>query len=64
MDLQTMGHKLQNGMYKDRQEFEADFRLMIQNCRTYNPPGSYPYTESVALEVFFDKGMLRCLRLV
>ncbi|KAL5494783.1 hypothetical protein ACEPAI_245 [Sanghuangporus weigelae] len=55
MDLQTMGHKLQNGMYKDRREFQADFRLMIQNCRTYNPPGSYPYVESVSLEAFFDK---------
>ncbi|EJC98793.1 uncharacterized protein FOMMEDRAFT_161628 [Fomitiporia mediterranea MF3/22] len=55
MDLQTMGHKLQNGMYKNRQDLESDFRLMIRNCRTYNPQGSYAYNESVALETFFDK---------
>ncbi|KAI5120798.1 hypothetical protein M0805_002425 [Coniferiporia weirii] len=55
MDLQTMGAKLQNGLYKNRQEFEADFRLLIQNCRTYNSPNTYAHNESVALENHFDK---------
>lgn len=58
MDLQTMGTKLQNGMYKNRDGFEADFRLMVQNCKTYNPQGSYAYNECVALEGLFDKGTL------
>ncbi|THH09339.1 hypothetical protein EW145_g2091 [Phellinidium pouzarii] len=55
MDLQTMSAKLQNGLYRNRQDFEYDFFLMIQNCRTYNPPTSYAYNESVALEAHFVK---------
>ncbi|KAH8110586.1 hypothetical protein DFH11DRAFT_1619105 [Phellopilus nigrolimitatus] len=55
MDLKTMGAKLQNGLYRNRQDFEADFRLMIQNCKTFNPPNTYAYNESVVLEAHFDK---------
>jgi transcription initiation factor TFIID subunit 2 len=29
------------GTYKER--FEADFRLMIRNAKTYNMPGTFAY---------------------
>ena len=54
MDLSTMGAKLEQGQYKDRFEFEADFRLMINNAKTYNMAGSFVHAEAVALESFFD----------
>ncbi|TFY71826.1 hypothetical protein EVG20_g1175 [Dentipellis fragilis] len=59
MDLSTMGAKLEEGMYKDRFAFEADFRLMIRNAKTYNAPNTYAYNESLALESFFDKQWTR-----
>jgi transcription initiation factor TFIID subunit 2 len=55
MDLSTMSAKLNSGLYKDRAGFEADFRLMINNSKAYNSPGTYVYGEAVALEQFFDK---------
>lgn len=55
MDLSTINAKLESGKYKERGEFEADFRLMINNCKTYNAPGSYAHGEATALESFFDK---------
>lgn len=54
-----MSAKLNNGVYKDRVVFEADFRLMINNSKTYNPPGTYVHGEAVGLEQFFDKRQLR-----
>ncbi|KAL4070551.1 hypothetical protein J3A83DRAFT_4244024 [Scleroderma citrinum] len=55
MDLSTMGAKLEEGMYKDRFGFEADFRLMIANAKQYSPAGSYAHTEAIFLETFFEK---------
>lgn len=50
-----MSAKLNNGLYKDRASFEADFRLMVNNSKTYNSSGTYVHGEAVALEQFFDK---------
>ncbi|WVQ79213.1 hypothetical protein IAT38_001309 [Cryptococcus sp. DSM 104549] len=36
MDLSTIRAKLDNGMYKTRQEFVGDVRLIISNCFAYN----------------------------
>ncbi len=55
MDLSTMGAKLEEGMYKDRFAFQADFRLMINNAKVYNLVGSFVHNEAIALESFFDK---------
>ena len=51
-----MGARLENGVYKDREGFVTDFRLMIQNCKTYNSPDTFAHSEAVELEAFFDKG--------
>lgn len=50
-----MSAKLEQGKYKDRFAFEADFRLMISNAKLYNVAGSYAHNEALALESFFDK---------
>ncbi|KAG6846064.1 hypothetical protein H0H87_006428 [Tephrocybe sp. NHM501043] len=55
MDLSTMGAKLEEGMYKDRAAFSADFRLMISNAKMYNIAGSYVHNEAINLEIFFEK---------
>lgn len=58
MDLGTMDAKLKQGQYKNRFEFEADFKLMINNAKTYNMQGSFAYNEAIALDSFFDKSEL------
>lgn len=50
-----MRTKLSEGMYKDRFGFEADFRLMIKNAKTYNSPETIVYHEGAALEAEFNK---------
>ncbi len=49
-----MSAKLAQGQYKDRFGFEADFRLMISNAKTYNVAGSFVHGETLALESFFE----------
>ena len=56
MDLSTMSAKLEQGKYPDRFAFEADFKLMINNAKTYNMAGSFVHNEATALESFFNKG--------
>ena len=55
MDLKTMGAKLEQGQYKDRFAFEADFKLIISNAKTYNMPGSIVHNDAITLDVHFDK---------
>ncbi|EIW64059.1 uncharacterized protein TRAVEDRAFT_55102 [Trametes versicolor FP-101664 SS1] len=59
MDMSTMNAKLESGQYKDRFAFEADFRLMTNNAKTYNMPGSFAHNETLELESFFDKMWVR-----
>ncbi|KAL0580698.1 hypothetical protein V5O48_001339 [Marasmius crinis-equi] len=55
MDLSTMSAKLEAGKYKDRFAFQDDFKLMINNAKTYNIVGSYVHNEAINLETFFEK---------
>ncbi|KAJ3512508.1 hypothetical protein NLJ89_g3473 [Agrocybe chaxingu] len=50
-----MGAKLEEGMYKDRFSFQADFRLMVANAKTYNLPDHFVHKEAITLETFFEK---------
>jgi transcription initiation factor TFIID subunit 2 len=50
-----MTAKLAQGLYKDRFEFEADFRLMVNNAKQYNLVGSGVHNEAIALETLFEK---------
>ena len=51
MDLSTMRAKLEDGRYPDRFAFEADFRLIIRNAKTYNEDGSEMFTLAEDFEV-------------
>lgn len=50
-----MGSKLEQGIYKDRFEFQRDFHLMTSNAKQYNMPGSFVHNEAISLEIFFEK---------
>lgn len=54
MDLSTMKRKLDEGVYRTGAGFEADFRLMLANCRQYNPPDSDIIRMAVETEAIFD----------
>ncbi|WFD44718.1 hypothetical protein MPSI1_003388 [Malassezia psittaci] len=42
MDLSTIQRKLQNSEYITMHDFASDVRLMLANCRQFNPPGTLP----------------------
>ncbi|KAI9640634.1 histone acetyltransferase [Ciborinia camelliae] len=50
MDLQTMGEKLDKGLYKTPKAFVDDVKLIISNCREYNEPGTLYHRYSNVLE--------------
>lgn len=49
MDLSTMGKKLDRGAYKTIDDIEADFKLMINNCLTYNNKDTVFYKAGVKM---------------
>ncbi|XP_046387096.1 peregrin isoform X2 [Ischnura elegans] len=49
MDLSTMRQKLENFHYKDIDEFEADFSLMLHNCMAYNSKETVFYRAAVKM---------------
>ncbi|KAG8969319.1 hypothetical protein FRC03_003420 [Tulasnella sp. 419] len=50
MDLGTMGKKVESRQYSSLDQFTSDFQLMIDNCKTFNPPPSVYWTEAEKLE--------------
>lgn len=50
-----MGAKLEEGLYKDRFAFQADFKLMVNNAKLYNVAGSFVHNEAIILETIFEK---------
>lgn len=42
MDLQTMGRKIDRGVYNSYGELFSDFDLIVRNCQQFNTPGSEP----------------------
>jgi transcription initiation factor TFIID subunit 2 len=55
MDLQTMENKLSTGKYLTMESFAEDYHLMIQNCRTFNPPGTEPILCADMVDKVFEK---------
>lgn len=55
MDISTMSHKLDAGMYPDRFAFKDDFKLMIANCYLFNGTESLPGKLAHTFDVYFDK---------
>lgn len=54
MDLSTIEKKLSSGQYENAKEFEADIRLMFQNCYKFNPPENPVYAWGKQFEAVFD----------
>ncbi|EGG12926.1 uncharacterized protein MELLADRAFT_46486, partial [Melampsora larici-populina 98AG31] len=55
MDLSTIKQKLDRGEYKAGAAFAADFRLMLNNCFTFNPVGTPVYNFGKQLECLFEQ---------
>ncbi|KAL1920764.1 uncharacterized protein VTP21DRAFT_11399 [Calcarisporiella thermophila] len=55
MDLSTIEKKLAAKEYAGPEEFEADMRLMFQNCYTYNPADNIVYQAGKQLEEIFNR---------
>ncbi|KAI0724347.1 Bromodomain-containing protein [Cerioporus squamosus] len=55
MDLATMKKKLDAGEYYSAEKFRDDFRLMIKNCLTFNPPGNIVHEAGKSLQMLFDE---------
>lgn len=55
MDLSTIERKLNEGDYRSADEFEADIRLMFNNCYLYNPPMTPVHKMGKELEQVFDE---------
>jgi bromodomain-containing factor 1 len=55
MDFSTMKKRLDNKEYQTPQHFYQDFKLMIRNCFTYNPPGTVVYNAGAELQKVFEE---------
>ncbi|KAI0757215.1 Bromodomain-containing protein [Daedaleopsis nitida] len=55
MDLSTIKKKLDGGEFSSPERFRDDFRLMIKNCTTFNPPGNPVHEAGKALQLLFDE---------
>lgn len=55
MDLATIERKLTEGDYEEPEQFEADIRLMFNNCYLYNPPTLPVHKMGRDLEKAFDE---------
>lgn len=55
MDFSTIKNNINNFKYDDYTSIVEDIRLVFQNCREYNEPGSDIYTICQRLSNFFEK---------
>ncbi|KAI9865606.1 MAG: hypothetical protein M1824_002347 [Vezdaea acicularis] len=55
MDLSHIQRKLREGQYENAKEFEADVRLMFNNCYKFNPPSDGVYQLGKRFEEVFNK---------
>jgi len=55
MDFGTISNKMSQGAYQDKIHFVNDMKLVFNNCRTYNMPGSEIYRMADILATIFDK---------
>lgn len=59
MDLGTISAKFNSGMYKSRDDYAADVRLIVANACTYNAPGSPMNQAAKAFEETFERSKSR-----
>ncbi|OBZ68561.1 Transcription initiation factor TFIID subunit 2 [Grifola frondosa] len=61
MDFGTMTGKLGEGKYSTMEEFAKDVGLIFNNCRTFNPPTTYPVTCADMVERAFKKEWVKVM---
>lgn len=54
MDLSTIRKKLNDGVYKTRDDFCADLQLMFVNCVTFNEDDSPVGKAGHSMKTFFE----------
>ncbi|KAF1744067.1 hypothetical protein MXB_5530 [Myxobolus squamalis] len=59
IDLGTILSKLDKNEYNDPEDCIADFKLMIDNCNTFNPEGSVAQYQARELDKLFNKKMIK-----
>ncbi|KAF9263370.1 hypothetical protein L218DRAFT_959397 [Marasmius fiardii PR-910] len=52
MDFGTMSNKVARGRYRSLEEFADDFRLVINNAKAFNPPGTIYHSEAQRIEMW------------
>ncbi|KAG7098803.1 hypothetical protein E1B28_000708 [Marasmius oreades] len=52
MDFGTMSNKVARGRYRSLEEFADDFRLVVNNAKAFNPPGTIYHTEAQRIETW------------
>lgn len=55
MDLGTIGKKLEANQYPDYESFYEDLKLIVKNCKIYNPKGTDIYRLGLEFEKLFTK---------
>lgn len=55
MDFGTMSLNLEKGLYTSWKEFSNHIELVLQNCRQFNPPLTYPRQCADAVEKVWKK---------
>jgi protein polybromo-1 len=55
MDFLTIKNNINNYKYNDYTKIIEDIRLVFENCRTYNEPGSDIYRTGDRLSNYFEK---------
>lgn len=57
MDLQTLGENVNLGVYKSKESFDADLKLIFKNAKTYNQQTTIYFKSAVMLENFAEQLM-------
>jgi transcription initiation factor TFIID subunit 2 len=55
MDFGTISQNLNQESYATMEEFAQDIELVFSNCRTFNPPSTYPVTCADVIEKAFRR---------
>ena len=55
MDFSTIRKKIEQEAYQEPREFEADVRLIFENCRLFNAPGTMVVKAADDIEQVFNK---------
>jgi len=58
-DFQTMEEKLKDGKYRTVDTFANDVRLIIENCKSYNPETTVFYKNADKIEEVFNDLMMK-----